>query len=95
MPPQSIVYSNPIKESSDLLYAAAQGVPLTTADTIAELRKIIKFAPQMRVLWRIAIQEDNAAKLSTTFSGKFGDDLADVEQARARFAEIAALGINL
>lgn len=49
----------------------------------------------MRILWRIAIQEDNAAQLSTTFSGKFGDDLANMEQARARFTEIAKMGVNL
>jgi len=29
----------------------------------------------MKILWRIAIKEEASDKLSTTFSGKFGDDL--------------------
>jgi hypothetical protein len=29
----------------------------------------------MKILWRIAIKEDVNDKISTTFSGKFGDDL--------------------
>lgn len=70
-----LVYSNPIKEESDLEWAEANNVKLTTADTIEELHKIKKYAPTMRILWRIAIKEEASDKLSTTFSGKFGDDL--------------------
>jgi hypothetical protein len=37
--------------------------------------KIQTFAPNMGVLWRIAIKEEATDNLSTPFSGKFGDDL--------------------
>jgi len=33
------------------------------------------FAPSIGILWRIAIKEEATDKLSTPFSGKFGDDL--------------------
>lgn len=35
--PSDIVYSNPIKDENDLLWAAKNNIGLTTADTIDEL----------------------------------------------------------
>lgn len=50
----------------------------------------------MKVLWRISIVEDNSKQLSTTFSGKFGDDFSSLDDAHARFKYIARdLGISL
>lgn len=67
--PHEIVYSNPVKEDKDIQWAARKGVTLTTADTIDELKKIKQIAPKMKILWRIAIKEEEAEKLATTFSG--------------------------
>lgn len=53
---QNIVYSNPIKNERDLIWASNIGVKLTTADSIDELKKIKQYAPNMDVLWRIAIK---------------------------------------
>jgi len=39
------------------------------------LIKIKQYAPSISVLWRISIKENASDKLSTNFSGKFGDDL--------------------
>lgn len=49
----------------------------------------------MGVLWRIAIKEESTDKLSTPFSGKFGDDLDTHEQIHKRMEEIKKLGINI
>ncbi len=73
-----LVYSNPVKEEFDLEWAEKNNVQLTTADTIEELIKIKKYAPQMNILWRISIKEEASDNLSTPFSGKFGDDIATV-----------------
>lgn len=35
----------------------------------------------MKILWRIAIKEDNSNDLACAFSHKFGDDLASVAEA--------------
>ena len=70
-----IVYSNSIKDESDLIWAEANGVKYTTADSIDELIKIKELAPTMGVLWRIAIKEEASDNLATQFSGKFGDDI--------------------
>ncbi len=73
-----LVYSNPVKEEFDLEWAEKHNVQLTTADTIEELIKIKKYAPQMNILWRISIKEEASDNLSTPFSGKFGDEIATV-----------------
>ena len=71
----SIIYSNSVKNERDLIWAYKQGVELTTADSIAQLYKIKKYAPGMGILWRISIKEEACDNLATSFSGKFGDDL--------------------
>lgn len=73
--PKKMVFSNSVKEESHIKYARDHNVLLTTADTVHELKKIQAIAPEMKVLWRISITEDNPEKLATTFSGKFGDDI--------------------
>lgn len=57
--PSKIIFSNPIKNEKDIEWAQKQGVLLTTADTIDELKKISVYGPSMKVLWRISITEEN------------------------------------
>jgi len=38
--PSNIIYSNPVKEEKELVYALKKGVNYTTADTVDELIKI-------------------------------------------------------
>ena len=83
--PENIVYSNPIKVEGDIHYAKSQNVLLTTADTFDELLKIQKVAPEMKILWRLSITEDNAQTLATTFSNKFGDDLNSISEIEEKF----------
>lgn len=49
----------------------------------------------MRVLWRIAIKENSNDNLSTTFSGKFGDDLDTDERIHMRMREVQEMGVKL
>lgn len=85
---ERVVFSNPVKNEMDLVWAQENGVLLTTADTLNELLKIKKFAPKMRILWRISIKEENPEQLSSVFSGKFGDDLSSYDQIYQRFIQI-------
>jgi len=43
--------------------------------------KIQKNAKNLKVLWRIAIPEQNKEQLATIFSNKFGDDVPSIEHA--------------
>lgn len=90
-----IVYSNPIKDESDLSWAEHNGIKYTTADSIDELIKIKELAPTMGVLWRIAIKEEASDNLSTPFSGKFGDDIDSESKIHARMHQIQQMGISL
>jgi diaminopimelate decarboxylase len=92
---ESIVYSNPIKDESDLIWAEQNGVKYTTADSIDELIKIKELAPNMEVLWRIAIKEEATDNLATPFSGKFGDDIETDEKIHSRMHEIQEMGFKL
>lgn len=83
--PSKIIYSNPVKTEKDLAWATKNGVLVTTADTMDEIIKVKTFAPNMKILWRISILEDNPELLSTKFSGKFGDDIVSLEDAETRF----------
>lgn len=49
----------------------------------------------MKILWRIAIKEDNSEQLATVFSNKFGDDFINLDQIKARFKQIRDMGIKL
>lgn len=90
-----IVYSNPIKDESDLTWAEQNGIRYTTADSIDELIKIKQLAPTMNILWRIAIKEEASDNLSTPFSGKFGDDIDSSDKIHARMHQIQQMGISL
>lgn len=93
--PEDIVYSNPVKEPDDIRWAKNNNIKLTTADTIEELHKINSLAPKMKILWRLAIKETSTDKLSTPFSGKFGDDIDSEEEIHSRMKQIQDLGISL
>lgn len=94
--PNRIVFSNSIKNEQDIHYAAKKNVILTTADTIDEIKKLNEIAPNnMKILWRIAIKEDNPEKLATVFSGKFGDDIINLNEAEEKFKMIKSMGVNL
>lgn len=67
----------------------------TTADSIDELVKIKELAPNMGILWRIAIKEDESDNLATVFSGKFGDDIDTEEKIHKRMRQIEEMGIQL
>jgi diaminopimelate decarboxylase len=90
-----VIYSNPIKDETDLIWAENNGIKYTTADSIDELIKIRHLAPKMQILWRISIKEEATDKLATPFSGKFGDDIDTEEKIHIRMKEIQKMGISI
>lgn len=49
----------------------------------------------MKILWRLAIKEESTDKLSTPFSGKFGDDIETIEEMENRMKQIQDMGVKL
>jgi diaminopimelate decarboxylase len=90
-----VVLSNSVKQEMDIACARDHNITLCTADSYEELFKIRKIAPNMRILWRISIDENNKEKLATVFSEKFGDTLSSLEEVEHRLKEISELGFSL
>jgi len=67
--PSRIIYANPCKRESDIRYAADRGVRHTTFDTVQELHKIARAAPEMRCVLRLFATDPNAR---CQLSNKFG-----------------------
>ncbi|CAK78893.1 unnamed protein product (macronuclear) [Paramecium tetraurelia] len=61
----------------------------------SQVQIIQKIAPQMKILWRISIVEENPGQMATLFSGKFGDDVPNLDAAHKRFKQIQQMGIQL
>jgi len=83
--PKKIIYSNPFKDEKALKAAYQYGIRLTVADTIGELKKIQKIAPEMKILWRISITELNKKKDGISFSEKFGDPMNSYGEIASKF----------
>ena len=94
--PKDIVYANSIKNQKDLKWAYQNNITLSLADTKKELIKMKELAPEMKVLWRISIEEPNEKNLYFRgFSSKFGDDLRTDEDIHRRMKEIKEMGVKL
>ncbi|KGK40319.1 hypothetical protein CAS74_001012 [Pichia kudriavzevii] len=69
----NVIYANPVKPVSHLLYANNKNINLTTVDSIEEVEKIAKFTNgRMNVLIRITTDDSTA---TCPLSVKFGADL--------------------
>lgn len=73
--PQNIVYANPCKQISHLIYSYKNGVRLTTFDSLNELEKLSKFSPKMKCLLRLATDDSKAV---CTMSEKYGATVNEV-----------------
>ncbi|KAI3888431.1 hypothetical protein MKW92_009553 [Papaver armeniacum] len=59
--PDRIVFANPCKSESDIIYAATVGVHLATFDSTDEVEKLREFHPKCGLLMRIKPPEDAGA----------------------------------
>ncbi|KAI3888434.1 hypothetical protein MKW92_009556 [Papaver armeniacum] len=59
--PDRIVFANPCKSESDIIYAATVGVNLATFDSTDEVEKLLEFHPKCGLLMRIKPPEDAGA----------------------------------
>jgi len=88
-----IIYANPTKMKSHILYAKSSGVDLMTFDNVAELEKIAECYPEARLVLRIITDDSQSA---CKFSSKFGCPL-DVTYGllcRAKELNINVVGVS-
>jgi ornithine decarboxylase len=81
------VYTHPIKKEADILTAAQNGIKTMVAENFTELKKIMKVAPDMNVLLRIAFPNDEAR---CNLSERYGADEERFEKLYAFAHKIGA-----
>ena len=81
------VYTHPIKKEADILTAAQNGIKTMVAENFTELRKIMKVAPDMNILLRIAFPNEEAR---CNLSERYGADEERFEKLYAFAHKIGA-----
>ena len=91
--PQRIVYANPCKRIQDIAYAMRKGIQYTTFDTLCELEKIYRIAPEMKLILRLYANDPTAQCM---LSNKFGAYRNEWEclLKRARELNINIVGVS-
>jgi ornithine decarboxylase len=87
VPACEIYFSNPIKSSTYIKYAAAKGVDWYAIDSVEELRKIINIAPNAKMYLRIDTPNIGS---DWPLAGKFGTHLADIQEIIQEAARLNA-----
>ena len=87
--PSRIVYANPCKPPAHAKAAMAAGINLQTFDSVFELRKLAKYAPNASLLLRIRA-DDTSARCE--LGSKFG---AEFENVQAILRKAVSLGSNV
>ncbi len=81
------IYTHPIKKEADIANAAKSGIKTMVAENFMEVEKIMKIAPEMQVLLRIAFPNEEAR---CNLSERYGADEEKVERLYAFAHEIGA-----
>jgi len=88
-----IIYANPTKMKSHILYAKSSGVDLMTFDNVFELEKIAECYPETRLLLRIITDDSQSI---CKFSTKFGAPMDQIPSilAKARDLHLNVVGVS-
>lgn len=87
--PDMLIFANPCKLVSHIIYAKENGVKLLTFDCIEELIKIKEYYPESNLILRIKVDD---SKSICKFNIKFGYDIDDIIII---FDKIKELNMNL
>lgn len=77
IPAKEIYYSNPVKSGAYIEYARSKGVEWFVLDSVEELRKIVRIAPNAKMYLRIDTPNIGS---DWPLAGKFGTHLADIDE---------------
>ena len=87
--PDRIIFANPCKISSHLIFARENQIGKMTFDSIEELEKIYKIYPGAQIILRICVDDTNS---KCKFNSKFGCLLCNIPKI---FERIKSLQMNL
>ena len=87
--PDRIIFANPCKISSHLIFARENNIGKMTFDSIEELEKIYNIYPGAQIILRICVDDTNS---KCKFNSKFGCPLCNIPKI---FERIKSLQMNL
>ena len=87
--PDRIIFANPCKISSHLIFARENNIGKMTFDSIEELEKIYNIYPGAQIILRICVDDTNS---KCKFNSKFGCPLCNIPKI---FERINSLQMNL
>ncbi|RLL93883.1 hypothetical protein CFD26_102163 [Aspergillus turcosus] len=94
--PSRVIFANPCKSASSLIFAARTGVTLTTFDNLDELETIRAFHPDARLVLRIyACDNDALIKLGDKFGAPVESSLVLLQRARELGLEVCGVSFHV
>ena len=87
--PDRIIFANPCKVSSHIIYARENNISKMTFDCLEELEKIHNIYPDAQIILRICVDDTNS---KCKFNSKFGCPLCNIPSI---FERIKSLQMNL
>ena len=87
--PDKIIFANPCKVSSHLMYAHDNNIAMMTFDSMEELEKIYNIYPEAHILLRICVDDTNSM---CKFNSKFGCPQSNILKI---FERVKTLRMNL
>jgi ornithine decarboxylase len=71
-----LIFSHPVKDTPDILYAKKQNVEYLVCDTVSEIEKVQKYYPGCKILWRIqSIEDCSLIKFNNKFGASYDETL--------------------
>jgi len=91
--PRRIIYANPCKRNQDIAFAAERGIQYTTFDSLCEIEKIHRIAPEMKLILRIYANDPTAQCILSNKFGAFRNEWEPILQ-RAQELNMNIVGIS-
>jgi ornithine decarboxylase len=91
--PEQIIYAHPVKAIPDLQFASDAGIQYTTFDSISELHKLALYAPKMKCLLRLKVDNPSARVQLGLKYGATIDECKDLLQI-AKQLELQIVGVS-
>jgi ornithine decarboxylase len=90
---KKILFANPSKIDTHILFAKEQNIPLMTFDSLEELNKIKLIFPDAKLIIRLKVDESYS---DLKFNSKFGVDMVEAEYLlnRAKTLDLNVVGVS-
>jgi ornithine decarboxylase len=91
--PRRIIYANPCKRNQDIAFALERGIQYTTFDSLCELDKLNRIAPEMKLILRLYANDPTAQCILSNKFGAFRNEWESILQ-RGRELNMNIVGVS-